>query len=262
MLAAINGYDITEETDMAQRSVSMITSGGWVGFQNALTIKENLEFFAVLYGLTEEESAQRIDDALEVVGLKDKENEAITRLSSGMRQRMVIAKELLVRPPIFFMDEPTVGLDPQGAIDIQNHIRTLNKKLGQTIFMTTHYMHEAEILCDRVAIIHKGKIIACDTPDNLKRKIRKEEVIEIGATNLIPAISDELTKLESLDTAAIHIDDKTIGSGTIRIHTKNRESALPQIIHLLEEHKVEVRYIKEEQITLEDVFIKLVGAYE
>lgn len=161
--AKVAGYDILTETKQIKPKIGVIFE-----FQNLyerLSARDNLNFMRQLYGT----KRSRVDQVLELVGLKDRANEKLNRYSNGMKQRLLIARALLHEPEILFMDEPTVGLDPVIALQIRNLISQLSKD-GRTIFLTTHYMEEADRLCDRVAIINHGRIIALDTPKQLKEK--------------------------------------------------------------------------------------------
>lgn len=257
--AIINGYDINNDPKNARKQVSVIPSGGWIGFNWALTVRENLDFFATLYGFDEQEASKKIDEALGVVGLTDRADDSIRNLSSGMRQRMAIANGLVARTPIFFMDEPTVGIDPRGAKEIREFIKKLRTEFGQTVFLTTHYMREAEMLCDRVAIIDQGKIIACGSPNDLKNKIAVHTILEIHAFNISPKVADDLMQIKTVENAVCTIHDETLGSGTLRIYTDDSQKSLPRILHALESQGARVRFIGEDEPTLEDVFIKLCG---
>src|SRR5438309_8816053 len=146
-----------------------------------LTGRENLEYFAALYHVPARETRTRIDAALASVKLLDRADDYVERYSTGMRQRLALARALLPDPPLIILDEPTVGLDPQAARDLRDRVREL-KRQGRTVLLTTHYMEEADQLCDRIAIIDHGQIVALDTPAALKRRIRAEEVVrlEIG----------------------------------------------------------------------------------
>lgn len=187
----------------------------------------------------------------------DRADDSVMNLSSGMRQRMALANGLLMRTPVFLPDEPTIGIDPHGAKAIREYIKKLNTELGQTVFLTTHYMREAEMLCDRLAIMDQGKIIACDSPDNLKSKIAVHTILDIHAFNISSGITDGLKQVEAVENAFCTIHDETIGSGTIRIYTDDSQKSIPRILHALESQGARVRFIGEDQPTLEDVFIKL-----
>lgn len=258
--ALINGHDVMKEPDKVKRCINLVGSGHWVGFDWALSVRENLEFFANMYGLKPSVAKERIDEALKIVDLKDKEKETPSKLSSGMRQRMIIAKGFIIRTPIFFMDEPTVGLDPISARDIRTYIKEkLSDELGETIVLTTHYMQEAEQLCDRVAIMDRGKIVACGSPKELKGMIGEQEVIEIETINIGAKLENDIRKIDLVDDVASHIDDEVTSTGTIRVHTNDAEAVLPAILSSIESNGGKVLHVATSQPTLEDVFMKLTG---
>jgi ABC-type multidrug transport system ATPase subunit len=154
-------------------SIAAVSAAGWLAFDAQLSVARNLLYWARLYGLTSTTAEQRVRSALQVVGLAEWYDQNPGKLSSGMRQRLAIAKGLLFRAPIFILDEPTANIDPAGAYQIRDFIKnTLNRKLGQTVVLTTHNMLEAEELCDRVSIIDRGAVVACDSPARLIAALR------------------------------------------------------------------------------------------
>src|SRR5213593_2787222 len=166
-----------------------------------LTARENLEYFAALYHVPPHETRARIDDALTSVKLLDRADDYVERYSTGMRQRLALARALLPDPPLVILDEPTVGLDPQAARDLRDRVREL-KRQGRTVLLTTHYMEEADQLCDRVAIIDHGKIVALDTPAALKRTIRAEEVVRLDIGVAVDGGRQVLERLSRVGTVA------------------------------------------------------------
>src|SRR5438445_1783165 len=164
-----------------------------------LTARENLEYFAALYHVPPKETRARIERALAAVKLTDRADDYVERYSTGMRQRLALARALLPDPPLVILDEPTVGLDPQAARDLRDRVREL-KRQGRTVLLTTHYMEEADQLCDRIAIIDHGQIVALDTPAALKRRIRAEEVVtlEIGMSGEDAPLLERLGRSASI----------------------------------------------------------------
>ncbi|MGC4108106.1 MAG: ABC transporter ATP-binding protein [Thermomicrobiales bacterium] len=190
----IAGYDVQRQPAEARASLSVVPSGGWLSFDSHISVDRNLAFWGRLFGLDAATTTVRAREALLAVGLEDQGATLPMAFSSGMRQRLAIAKGLLSLTPCFVLDEPTANVDPISAADIQEFIRTkLNRELGQTVLMTTHNMTEAERLCDRVAIVHRGLIVACDTPSALLAA-RAKRVAEIGITtaqdDAIPRLRD------------------------------------------------------------------------
>ena len=258
--ARVDGYDILKERKEVLTSISLVTSISWLGYDYAMTVRENLEFYAAIHGFSPRALRDRIDESLAVVGLSEKADAKPFTLSSGQRQRMIIARGLLIRTPVFFMDEPTVSLDPDAAANVRSFIyKELSKKLGQTIILTTHLMHEAQQLCDRVAIMDHGKIIVCDTPRNLKRRIEGEEVIEIHASNISAEVSARLSMLDMVNRASATIDDPITGQGLVRVHTKDSRTALPRILETIDATGLRVRHVSVIEPTLEDVFMHFTG---
>jgi len=258
--AIINGYDLLEEPEKVKRSINFLGSGQWVGFDWALTVRENLEFFANLYGLSPKTAKERIAEALNIVGLKDRADEKPHRLSAGMRQKMLLAKGFLIRTPIFFMDEPTIGLDPVSAREIRRYIKEkLRDEMGETILLTTHYMQEAQQLCDRVAIMDRGKIVACGTPEDLIRGLKRKEILEVEAVNIGPELLDEVRRIDSVENVGSRIEDEVMASGVIRVHTYDVESALPNVLQAIDRRGGKVLHVSISEPNLEDVFIELTG---
>jgi len=258
--AVVNGYDVFKERDKVKASVTIVPTGGWIGLDWSMTIFQNLELFGRLYGLSKKVIHERIYEALKLLDLMDKKDELPEHISSGMRQKVNVAKGLIIRTPLLFLDEPTIGLDPNISRAVRNLVKDfLNKTVGQTIFMTTHYVEEAEMLCDRVAIMHEGKIVACDTPQNLKRKLQKTCVVVIGVLNASPDLPEKIRTLPPVDRVNIKFEDVVIGSGILRVHSPNKEELMPKLLKTIGENDVKIRYVNTEALSLEDVFLSITG---
>lgn len=221
--AKVAGFDVVKEREKVKSCIGVVFEDQ--NLYERLSAWQNLEFFAGLYGVDK----SRVSELLEKAGLKERANEAVSKYSRGMKQRLLIARALLPSPKVLFLDEPTLGLDPHSARELRNVIRELSST-GATIFLTTHYMEEADELCSRVAIIDKGKIVALDTPQNLK------------AANS-PGLLDVDFNL-----------DGNVVSKTIAI--KGKESSREMAELIASGNLVSVR---NREATLEDVFIKLTG---
>jgi ABC-2 type transport system ATP-binding protein len=255
--AYVNGYDILKDTSKI-REIINVASGGETPGYGILTVKENLWFFSQLYGIPNRIAKERINELLEIVDLKDKTNERLNKLSSGMKQKLNIARSLLNDPQILFLDEPTLGLDVISAHQIREYIKFwIKEKENRTVFLTTHYMAEAEELCDRVAIIDEGKIIACDTPGNLKKMVSKGASFEIE----IAYINDEkINLLKSLKgIIALSFNHKIDENSTIIKIIVENESIISDIISMILNLKSKVISLKKIEPTLETVFMSLVG---
>ena len=174
--AKINGFDVTTETDEVRKSIGLVFQDP--SLDDRLTAWENLIFHARLYGLSRKEYLPRVKEVLDLVDLTAKKDSLVKSFSGGMKRRLEIARGLTHYPRVLFLDEPTLGLDPQTRFNIWNYILKLRQEHKMTIFMTTHYMQEAEY-CDRIAIIDKGEVIAIDSPANLKKQFGKETIEEV-----------------------------------------------------------------------------------
>ncbi|VVB57553.1 Trehalose/maltose import ATP-binding protein MalK [uncultured archaeon] len=172
--ATVDGNDIVKAPLAVRKCIGMVFQGG--SLDNLLTARENLQLHAKLYGVPMEVREQRIAEALELVELTSRANDRAGNFSGGMKRRLEIARALLHRPAVLFLDEPTVGLDPQTREHIWSYIKKLARAEEMTIILTTHYMEEADLLCDRIALIDRGKIVALDTPDGLKRRMGGDRV--------------------------------------------------------------------------------------
>ncbi|MGD2250238.1 MAG: ABC transporter ATP-binding protein [Candidatus Methanofastidiosia archaeon] len=248
--AYICGNNIIENP-IAARECLGITTGGERTLYWKLSGKDNLRYFAALYGLSPEEADERIDYLLTIMGLKDRQDERIEKYSTGMRQKISICRSLLHDPPVLLLDEPTLGLDPSFSRFIRSFIKDdLNKKRGKTILLTTHYMDEADQLCDRIAIMNQGKIVAVDTPENLKKAIPHQEVLEV--TYMGPANFEHIG--QSVYTQSE--DGRTVS----RIHAEQVEEIMSSVIEEASSTKTKILSMHVTKPTLEDVFIHLTGA--
>src|ERR687886_591342 len=177
--ASVLGYDVVKDAREVRKRIGYVF-GGERGLYDRLSGLDNLRYFAELYAVPPREMRGRIGELLELVGLSGRENERVEGYSRGMRQRLHIARGLLHDPPVVFLDEPTIGVDPVGARDLRKTIAAL-AAAGKTVLLTTHYMFEADALCDRIAVINKGEIVAAGTPSDLKARVAERTVIEIEA---------------------------------------------------------------------------------
>jgi len=220
-----------------------------------LTARENLEYFAALYHVSPNQTRARIERALAAVNLSDRADDYVERYSTGMRQRLALARALLPDPPLVILDEPTVGLDPQASRDLRDRVRELRAQ-GRTVLLTTHYMEEADQLCDRVAIIDHGRIVALDTPAALKRTIRAEEVVhlELGIDG------DDRTVLEHLGRmATVARSERTNGTLAVTAHCASARDFVPAAFDAARVAGATIRHVEVVPVTLEDVFLSLTG---
>ncbi|MGH2401152.1 MAG: ATP-binding cassette domain-containing protein, partial [Candidatus Limnocylindria bacterium] len=202
------------------------------------------------------ETRSRIIDILEVVHLSDRADDYVEKFSTGMRQRLVLARALLPDPSLLLLDEPTVGLDPQASRDLRERVLKLRDD-GRTALLTTHYMEEADQLCDRIAIVDHGRIVALDTPEGLKRNLRATEVVRLeiqASDHAEPGLLRRLAADGSVTQA-----DSVNGSLHLTIHCSSARTLVPLAIDAARAESAEVRHIEVLPVSLEDVFISLTG---
>jgi ABC-2 type transport system ATP-binding protein len=220
-----------------------------------LTGRENLEYFAALYHVPPGETKARIANVLVAVKLADRAEDYVERYSTGMRQRLALARALLPNPPLVVLDEPTVGLDPQASRDLRDRVREL-KAQGRTVLLTTHYMEEADQLCDRVAIIDHGRIVALDTPAALKRTIRAQEVVHLE----IALDGDEAQIVERLArSATVARSERSNGTLNVTAHCASARDFVPAAFDAARSSGATIRHVEVVPVTLEDVFLALTG---
>jgi len=242
-MARIAGLDCTRDSDRVRSSIGLIFQD--TTLDAGLTAYENLKFHAYLYNLDRALTDQRIDEMLEVVKLADRKHDLIKNFSGGMKRRLEIARGLLHYPRVLFLDEPTIGLDPQTRNTIWEFIAELRKREKITVFMTTHYMEEAEN-CDRIAIIDHGKIVTEGTPMKLKSVVRGDIIRLVTSDNnrAIGMIREQFNIIAREE------------NGGLSLEAERGEELVPKLIHAL---PVETRSVSIQKPTLNDVFLKLTG---
>jgi ABC-2 type transport system ATP-binding protein len=241
--AFINNFSILSQRDGVRKSIGLVFQDP--SLDDRLTAEENLRFHARLYAVPGDEYKKREKEVLNLVDLWDRRNEVVKNFSGGMKRRLEIARGLIHYPAVLFLDEPTLGLDPQTRAHLWSYILKLKREKEMTIFMTTHYMNEAEN-CDRIAIIDHGKIIALDTPDNLKAKVRGD-VISMKS-------NDKLSlKKELEERYRVEVKEK---DSTLRIEVANGDQFLPRLFNEL---TAKIDAIELRKPTLDDVFLNFTG---
>ena len=253
--ATINGHDVVGQANQVRQCLGAVLTGERSIYWK-LTGRENLQYFAALYHLPPAVAKRRVDELLERLDLAHKADEQVERYSSGMKQRIAIAKALLANPPVVLLDEPTIGLDPRSARNLRELILDI-KREGRTVLLTTHYMDEADQLCDRVGIIDAGTIIALDTPARLKRGIKQLDVVQLEVDAFEPRALDALRRLPGVQNAAAHPAEA--GTWSLALHTADSRALIPQLIAALNASSGSIRHMQVAQPTLEDVFISLTG---
>lgn len=241
--AVLNGFDVVQNPYAVRQSIGLVFQDP--SLDERLTARENLEFHAMIYRLPRDQRRSRIQGILQVVELESRQNDVVKTFSGGMKRRLEIARGLLHYPKILFLDEPTLGLDPQTRNRIWEYIHQLRERENITIFLTTHYMEEAEN-CDRIAIIDYGEIIALDAPENLKKQVGGDVIILKTSNN--EQATDEIFQKYNLSA-------KREGE-SIYFEVSNGEEFIPGLIGNL---SADVSFVSLRRPTLEDVFLKLTG---
>ena len=251
--ARINGYDLFADDKMVRASIGCMLMGER-GLYWKLTGRENLDFFGSLYYVSPDERRGKIEELINLLDLTDYIDRTVETYSSGQKMKLAFAKSLIHEAPILILDEPTVTMDVHSARELRAIVRKLNEK-GHTIVYTTHMMQEAEELCDRVAIIDKGEVIALGTLEELKAGIEQESVTKIEGIMPERAVQ-EIRLLKGVKEAVL-----TSGNGLSKlvVVSENSRVVLPHVIKILFDNKGSIEYISPEDITLEDVFISLTG---
>ena len=241
--ARVAGVDVLQNPGAVRARIGLVFQDP--SLDDQLTARENLEFHAFLYGVQRAVRRQRIDDALAMVDLTDRASSQVRTFSGGMRRRLEIARGILHYPRVLFLDEPTLGLDPQTRSRIWEYLHALRKREQITIFMTTHYMDEAEF-CDRIAIIDRGLIVASGTPLELKRNVGGD-VVTITADDP-PAVAADVRRAFNLEPV--------VADGTVRVEVQDSASFLPR---LFSELSAPVTAVASRRPSLDDVFLKVTG---
>jgi ABC-2 type transport system ATP-binding protein len=252
--AWVAGVDVAQNPWEVRRHINMVSGGESSGY-GLLTVEENLWMFTQFYGIDGETARRRIRELLEIVGLADRAKTKIFHLSTGMRQKMNFVRGFLTNPEILFLDEPTLGLDVQTSHTLRGFIKDwVGKRADKTVLLTTHYMYEAEELCDRVAIIHDGHILACDTPGNLKKHLQRGVVFRLRVT----AIANPERLFQHL-RGVQRFSHVEVNGYTELDFILEDENALPPILTAIQDSHGELISLEKRDPTLEDVFISMVG---
>jgi ABC-2 type transport system ATP-binding protein len=248
--AFVGAIDVVAHPALAKQLIGIVSQQNTLDRQ--LTVWENLYFHGRLFGISAAESRRTADELLEQFQLAKWGKASVFALSGGMAQRLMVARAIFHRPAVLFLDEPTAGLDPQGRLALWEILGELNRE-GQTILLTTHYMEEADALCNRVAIMDHGKILALDTPEELKRSVGADTIVTVKADGDSDALAARLSQEISGATRARVID------GGVELHVKGVERLVPRIVNAAESGGFDVVDLSVAEPSLETVFINLTG---
>jgi ABC-2 type transport system ATP-binding protein len=245
--ATINGFDVSDDQDEVRRSIGLIFQDPTL--DERLTGWQNLQFHAMLYDVPQRVFEQRAKELLEMVGLSDRVKHSVAAYSGGMKRRLEIVLGLLHHPTVLFLDEPTIGLDPQTRRHIWDYLQSMRDAEGLTIFLTTHYMDEADI-CDRIAIIDHGNVVACDTPGGLKTAVGRD-VVTMHTT-------DDAAAATALRGIGLTCDSNANG---LRVETERGDQLVPRLLRTVDRAAGTdaVTSVSVERPSMEDVFIQLTG---
>jgi ABC-2 type transport system ATP-binding protein len=255
--ALINGYDIVKEQMKVKRSLGTLFSVGERGFFWRLNGYRNLEFFASIYNVPRPKRQERILEVLKLVGLENSAFELYQKYSGGMKRKLALARTLLPDPPVILLDEPTTGLDVISSRNVREFVKSTVLETGKTVLYTTHYIEEAAQICTRIGILKQGRIVACDTPDALRHKIKNEEIIYLVVEEIV---QDQINKISSL-RGVIGISERTDqelmpNQKGLCVELESVDQ-LPSIFDFLFKQKIKLVNFKREEPTLEDAFIEL-----
>jgi ABC-2 type transport system ATP-binding protein len=248
--AFVAGVDIVAHPTLAKQAVGVVSQTNSLDRQ--LNVWENLYFHGRLFGMGATSSRRRSDELLEQFQLSKWAKASVYALSGGMAQRLMVARSIFHRPAVLFMDEPTAGLDPQSRLALWDILRELHAQ-GQTILLTTHYMEEADQLCERVAIMDHGRILALDTPAGLKRSVGVDTIVTVKASG------DQAALAASLEAALDGVTRTRLTEHGVELHVKGGERLLARCVAVAEEGGYEVEDLSLAEPTLETVFINLTG---
>jgi ABC-2 type transport system ATP-binding protein len=260
--ARIFGFDVERQTRQIRRIMNMVAGGEQSGY-GILTVREQLWMFSQFYGLPTRDGWNRVDELIDAVGLDEQREQRVSTLSTGQRQKMNFARGLLNDPWIFFLDEPTLGLDVAAARSVRELVLAWKAAVpGRTVLLTTHYMAEADELCDRIAIVDHGRILALGTPDELKKRVQRESVFRIELDRLEGGVA-ALRRLPGVVSAALANGDKANGNDDRQTVEVNLalvdDGALGDVVGALGGLGAHILALRKSEPSLEDVFVELVG---
>ena len=244
----IAGFDVKRQQDEVRKSIGIVFQNETLDWN--LTVWETLEFHGRLYSIPKGNRRSMIDELIKLVELEEKRNVLVKHLSGGMKRRLEIARGLLTRPKVLFLDEPTIGLDPHSRMRIWNHIKKVNKE-GVTIFLTTHYMDEADQLSDTICIIDKGRIIANGTSESLKNSLGMDMIyLETGDDEKAASIVKRMTEINSVRNSS---------KGLIVSPKEEGTRFMPKLVERIRNERIEIKSVNLKKPTLDDVFIRFTG---
>jgi ABC-2 type transport system ATP-binding protein len=247
--AMVRGVDVVARPTVARQLIGVVSQSNTL--DRSVNVWENLYFHGRYFGMSSRDARRRADESLELFRLTDRAHTDVSTLSGGMAQRLMVARAIMHRPQVLFLDEPTAGLDPQSRLALWDILGDLNRS-GQTILLTTHYMEEAEQLCRQVAIMDHGKLLALDTPAALKRSLGADTVVTITSDERLDELARHIEAMQGV--TQVHVVDETV-----RVGLRGSNGVLPRILGHAEGGGFHVKDLSIAEPTLETVFITLTG---
>jgi len=248
--ATVAGADIVREADRVRERIGVVTQASTLDIE--LSALENMNLYGMYYGIPRRQRQEKIAELLKVVGLADRAKIPVSGYSGGMKRRLEIVRALVHEPQVLFLDEPTTGLDPQARAAVLEYVKKIHEDHGITLVITTHYLDEAENLCDRLAIVDHGKIVALGTPAGLKREVTGGDIVEADFSTL----TDNVLKALEKSDFVLKIKKR---DGGLTILVKNGAEAVPKIVGLVDSNGGKLRTITLRELTLDDVFLNVTG---
>jgi ABC-2 type transport system ATP-binding protein len=249
-IAKINGFDVVKQANDVRLQIGVIPQAMTSDLE--LSVDENLSIYAKLYGVPRERRKRLMGELLEAVELTKWHDKPVKNLSGGMRRRVEIARGLIHEPRVFFLDEPTTGLDPVSRVAVWEMLRKLKHDRDLTVFLTTHYMDEADKLCDRIAIVDHGKLVALDSPMKLKTSISGTNILEVSFGATPPGWEESLKVLPEVETVSVH-------DNHYRIATRNGPATTMGLLDAAAKINLPVHSLNVQSTTLDDVFVYYTG---
>ena len=248
--AVVAGIDVVTHPALVKQVIGVVSQTN--NLDRALTVWENLYYHGLFFGMKAKESREAADKLLVDFRLSERGKAEVMAISGGMAKRLQVARALMHKPSVLFLDEPTAGLDPQARLALWEILKTLHSE-GQTILLTTHYMEEADAICDRLAIMDHGHILAINTPKGLKESVGADSIVTITATGNLDALAKLLQDRIEGATKSMRVD------GTIKLHIKGTVGVLPKVVAVAEQGGYNITDLSVTEPTLETVFINLTG---
>jgi ABC-2 type transport system ATP-binding protein len=248
--AVVAGIDVVAHPALVKQVIGVVAQTN--NLDRALTVWENLYYHGLFFGMKSRESREAADKLLVDFRLSERGKAEVMAISGGMAKRLQVARALMHKPSVLFLDEPTAGLDPQARLALWEILNKLHAE-GQTILLTTHYMEEADAICDRLAIMDHGHILAVNTPKGLKESVGADSIVTISATGNLDALAKLLQDKIEGATKALRVD------GTIKLHIKGVTGVLPKVVSVAEQGGFNITDLSVAEPTLENVFINLTG---